>query len=103
MSLLTVPLAEPLIPLKELISALTYPSIQAQSKQVITAIRKHLKYPKNKSLYSARHSFITNLINANVPPHIVAELAGHSNKGMTLSNYWNGSDISTLKKYIDLL
>ncbi len=77
-------------------------NIRWNSIQINRTIKK-LFPNKQLSLYSARHSFITNLINSNVPPHIVSELAGHSNKGMTLSNYFGGTELAVLSSYIELL
>lgn len=77
-------------------------NIRWNSIQINRTIKK-LFPNKQLSLYSARHSFITNLINSNVPPHIVSELAGHSNKGMTLSNYFGGTELAVLSSYVELL
>lgn len=77
-------------------------NIRWNSIQINRTIKK-LFPNKQLSLYSARHSFITNLINSNVPPHIVSELAGHSNKSMTLSNYFGGTELAVLSSYVELL
>ena len=58
---------------------------------------------EKESLYSLRHSFVTDLINAKVDPSVVSELAGHSHRTMTLSRYSKGYDVKILKEAIDKL
>ena len=57
-----------------------------------------------KSLYSARHSFVTFLLNLGCSTLITAELAGHS-RGLvtTLNTYFGGSSTDEKKRCVELL
>ncbi len=97
-----VPIHSTLIPYTSELKLLSYSNIRATSK-VVNKYIKLLPEPKGKSLYSARHSFITNLINSGVEPTIVSELVGHSHTTMTMSNYFDGYSMEILSKAIELL
>jgi len=49
--------------------------------------------PSLVNLHSLRRYFITEVVNAGQPPHLVSLVVGHSvgRKGMTLSRYWSGA------------
>lgn len=90
-----IPVHIGLIPYIEDINALTYSTIKSRARRV------HLN---GKTLYSARHYFITALINKKVPPHIVSELAGHSKgNSMTLNTYFKGTELVELRNVVNML
>ena len=66
-------------------------------------IKRTLKDPEAKSLYSLRHSFATELIARNVQAEVASELMGHSHQTMTLSRYAKGYPVKLLKQAIDPL
>lgn len=66
-------------------------------------ISRVLQSCENKSLYSLRHSFATELISKNINPAVVSELMGHSQKSLTLSIYTKQFPLDTLNKAIQLL
>ncbi len=89
-----VPVHSKLLPYIEQIQELTYSTIKHRSRSI------HIN---SKTLYSARHSFVTNLINLGVPPERVSELVGHSHKTMTMGTYFAGYSMDQLKEDVELL
>lgn len=84
-------------------------AIKSFSKQDILrlsrSINKTIKelYP-TKSLYSARHSVVTRLIQKGVDVSKVQALIGHSSDhSMTMGVYFGGYDIETLRDVVELL
>lgn len=73
------------------------------SKRFAKVLHRHLEDTKNKSLYSLRHTFATNLIAKGVQPEIVSELMGHSHSTMTMNRYVKGYPIRVLKEAIETL
>jgi integrase len=63
-------------------------------------LSRYISKYSNKTLYSARHSFITNLIKNNVPVERVGELVGHSQGSITMGVYFGGYEIPQLYKDI---
>ncbi|MFQ2395087.1 MULTISPECIES: site-specific integrase [Aeromonas] len=55
------------------------------------------------TIYGLRHTFIDELQQADVAEHIVAELAGHSKKGLTFGRYGKRVSVSLLKEKIELI
>lgn len=98
-----VPVHKTLLPYLDEIKALTYPNIRAQSQVIAKTIRKVLPDPKGKSLYSARHSVVTNLINNGVPPERVSSIVGHSFSTTTMGVYFQGYQLSQLLEDINTL
>jgi integrase len=68
-------------------------------------IFKKLKFEDNKkpTLYGLRHTFIDELQQQEVAEHIVAELSGHSKKGLTFGRYGKRLNIKLLKEKIELI
>ena len=98
-----VPVHKTLLPYLDEIKALTYPNIRAQSQVIARTIRNVLPDPKGKSLYSARHSVVTNLINNGVPPERVSSIVGHSFSTTTMGVYFQGYKLSQLLEDINTL
>lgn len=73
------------------------------SKRFVKVMQRHLEDTKNKSLYSLRHTFATNLIAKGVQPEIVSELMGHSHATMTMNRYVKGYPVRVLKEAIETL
>ena len=89
-----VPVHSKLLPYIAQIQELTYSTIKHRSRSI------HIN---GKTLYSARHSFVTNLINLGVPPERVSELVGHAHRTMTMGTYFAGYSIDQLKADVELL
>ena len=89
-----IPIHSELLPNIEQIQALTHTTIKHRSRGIRI---------NGKTLYSARHSFVSNLINLEVPPERVSELAGHSHSTITMRTYFNGYSIKQLKADVELL
>lgn len=89
-----VPIHSKLYPYIEQIQKLTYSTIKQRARGINI---------NGKTLYSARHSFVTNLINLGVPPERVSELAGHAHRNMTMGTYFAGYSIDQLKVDVGLL
>jgi len=89
-----VPIHSKLIPHVDVIRTLKYSTVKRLSRKIQI---------EGKTLYSARHSFVTNLINLGVAPERVSELVGHSHKTMTMSTYFKGYDIRLLQTDVELL
>mgnify|MGYP003663853938 CR=1 FL=1 len=68
-------------------------------------IFKKLTFTDNKkpTLYGLRHTFIDELQQQEVPEHIVAELSGHTKKGITFGRYGKRLNIKLLKEKIELI
>jgi len=66
-------------------------------------IKLYLSDTKNKSLYSLRHTFATNLIAKNVSPEIVSELMGHAHATMTMNRYVKSFPVKRLSEAIEKL
>jgi len=66
-------------------------------------INEHISTSSKKVLYSFRHTFATKLQNNMVEEAIIAQLMGHSKKGMTFSRYAKGYVANTLKDVIQTL
>ncbi|NQY88089.1 MAG: tyrosine-type recombinase/integrase [Colwellia sp.] len=68
-------------------------------------IFKKLKFEDNKkpTLYGLRHTFIDELQQQEVPEHIVAELSGHTKKGITFGRYGKRLNMKLLKEKIELV
>ena len=73
------------------------------TKRFSKLMQRHLQDTKNKSLYSLRHTFATNLIAKGVQPEIVSELMGHSHSTMTMNRYVKGYPVRVLKEAIERL
>lgn len=73
------------------------------SKYFSRVIKSTLTSSQNKSLYSLRHTFATELISQGVTPEIVSELMGHAHSTMTMSRYVKGYPIKTLREAIGCL
>lgn len=58
---------------------------------------------KNKTLYSLRHTFATELASKNIEPNLISELLGHVHQSMTLNRYIKGFPVKLLKDAIDKL
>lgn len=58
---------------------------------------------KKPTLYGLRHTFIDELQQQEVPEHIVAELSGHTKKGITFGRYGKRLNIELLKEKIELI
>tara|TARA_R110000772_G_scaffold121452_1_gene227755 strand:+ start:133 stop:1422 length:1290 start_codon:yes stop_codon:yes gene_type:complete len=56
---------------------------------------------KNPTLYGLRHTFIDELQQQEVPEHIVAELSGHTKKGITFGRYGKRLNMMLLKEKIE--
>jgi len=89
-----VPIHSKLFPYIEQIQELTYSTVKQRARGINI---------NGKTLYSARHSFVTNLINLGVPPERVSELVGHAHKTMTMGTYFAGYSIDQLKVDVELL
>jgi integrase len=89
-----VPIHSKLIPHIEHIQELTYSTIKQRARGIKI---------NGKTLYSARHSFVTNLINLGVSPERVSELVGHAHRTMTMGTYFAGYSMDQLKADIELL
>jgi integrase len=87
-----IPVHPNLMPYIEDIKTLTYTTIKSLSK--------HISKHSNKPLYSARHSFITNLLRNSIPLERVQQLCGHSNGTITMGVYFGGYEIPQLYKDI---
>lgn len=68
-------------------------------------IFKKLTFIENKkpTLYGLRHTFIDELQQQEVAEHIVAELAGHTKKGITFGRYGKRLNINLLKEKVELI
>ncbi|MFT4803562.1 MAG: integrase [Psychroserpens sp.] len=68
-------------------------------------IFQKLKFEDNKkpTLYGLRHTFIDELQQHEVPEHIVAELSGHSKKGITFGRYGKRLNMMLLKEKVELI
>ena len=100
-----IPMHPNLLPHIEDISTFTLTSVQTLARHINKALSTLYESSKGMyTLYSARHSFSTNLIRLSIPPHIVSELLGHS-KGtiMTLNTYYSGASIKELQRVVNLL
>ncbi|MFC5707300.1 site-specific integrase [Aeromonas eucrenophila] len=53
------------------------------------------------TIYGMRHTFVDELQQADVSEHIVAELVGHSKKGITFGRYGKRVSVSLLKEKIE--
>jgi len=74
------------------------------SRSVSKVINKlNFKDTDKKSLYSLRHSFATELIQANANSNMVSELLGHTHHTMTLTRYAKGFSTKQLQDTIELL
>lgn len=80
-----VPIHKSLLPYLNKIEEWKYNHLLWLARKTKNRIIKHLINFENKSLYSLRHSFATELISNNVNPAVVSELMGHSQKSLTLS------------------
>ena len=67
-----------------------------------TIKRLNFKRKEKKFLYSLRHTFATELIQAGADTSIVSELLGHYHSTMTLSRYSTGFSIEQLKKVVEM-
>jgi integrase len=68
-------------------------------------IFKKLTFIDNKkpTLYGLRHTFIDELQQQEVAEHIVAELSGHTKKGITFGRYGKRLNIKLLKEKVELI
>lgn len=98
-----IPIHTILIPYISKIEEWEYNHLLWLARKTKNRISKHLKNSENKSLYSLRHSFATELISKNVNPAIVSELMGHSQKSLTLSVYTKQFPIKILNEAIQKL
>ncbi len=89
-----VPIHSKLLPYIEQIEDLTYSTIKQRARGIKI---------NGKTLYSARHSFVTNLIKLGVPPERVSELVGHAHRTMTMGTYFTGYSMKQLKADVELL
>ncbi len=55
------------------------------------------------TIYGMRHTFVDELQQADVAEHIVAELVGHSKRGLTYGRYGKRVGIALLKEKIELV
>ena len=58
---------------------------------------------KKPTLYGLRHTFIDELQQQEVPEHIVAELSGHTKKGITFGRYGKRLNLKLLKEKVELI
>jgi integrase len=58
---------------------------------------------KRPTLYGLRHTFIDELQQQEVPEHIVAELSGHTKKGITFGRYGKRLNMKLLKEKVELI
>lgn len=98
-----IPIHKELIPHLEVIKKFTYKHLLWLARRVKKRITETIINSENKSLYSLRHSFATELISKNVHPAIVSELMGHSQKSLTLSIYTKQFPLKTLQEAINML
>ena len=99
-----VPIHNKLIPQLETIKALTHNDIKRLSREVNNTIKEVLHNPLGKSLYSARHSVVTRLINKGVSVERVQAIVGHSSSAsMTMGVYHGGFELEVLREDINLL
>lgn len=98
-----IPIHTSLYPYLDEIEKWEYEHLLWLARKTKKRISSVLLRVENKSLYSLRHSFATELISKNVNPAIVSELMGHSQKSLTLSVYTKQFPIDTLNKAIQLL
>ncbi|MBU1657738.1 tyrosine-type recombinase/integrase [bacterium] len=66
-------------------------------------IKLTLDEAENKSLYSLRHTFATQLIAKSVAPEIVSELMGHAHATMTMSRYVKSYPVEILREAVEKL
>lgn len=66
-------------------------------------IKLNLAETENKSLYSMRHTFATQLIAGGVAPEVVSELMGHAHSTMTMSRYVKSYPVDILSEAIEKL
>lgn len=68
-------------------------------------IFKKLTFKDNKkpTIYGLRHTFIDELQQQNVDQHIVAELVGHTKKGITFSRYGKRLNMKLLQEKVELI
>jgi len=66
-------------------------------------INKNISDSSKKVLYSFRHTFATKLQNSMIDEAIIAQLMGHSKKGMTFGRYAKGYVANTLKEAVESL
>lgn len=98
-----IPIHKELIPHLEVIKEFTYKHLLWLARRVKKRITETIINNENKSLYSLRHSFATELISKNIHPAIVSELMGHSQKSLTLSIYTKQFPLKTLQEAINVL
>lgn len=98
-----IPIHKDLIPHLEVIKNFTYKHLLWLARRVKKRILETITSSENKSLYSLRHSFATELISKNIHPAIVSELMGHSQKSLTLSIYTKQFPLKTLDEAIKVL
>lgn len=98
-----IPIHKELMPHLEVIKKFTYKHLLWLARRVKKRITETIIDNKNKSLYSLRHSFATELISKNINPAIVSELMGHSQKSLTLSIYTKQFPLKILQESINLL
>jgi len=68
-----------------------------------TRMASETLHHKNKTLYSLRHTFATELASKGIEINIISELLGHTHGGMTLSRYVKGFPVQMLKDAVDTL
>lgn len=98
-----IPIHKLLLPHLDMIEKFTYKHLLWLARKVKKKISLTINDSENKSLYSLRHSFATELISKNVNPAIVSELMGHSQKSLTLSIYTKQFPLKVLQNAINLL
>lgn len=98
-----IPIHKELMPFLEIIETFTYKHLLWLARKVKNKISVTIINSENKSLYSLRHSFATELISNNIHPAIVSELMGHSQKSLTLSIYTKQFPLKTLEVAINTL
>ena len=98
-----IPIHKELIPHLEVIKEFTYKHLLWLARRVKKRITETIINSENKSLYSLRHSFATELISKNIHPAIVSELMGHSQKSLTLSIYTKQFPLKTLQEAVHML
>ena len=99
-----VPVHSKLLPNIDTIKTFTKQDILRLSRVINNTIKEVLPNSEGKSLYSARHSVVTNLINKGVGIEKVQAIIGHaSNASMTIGVYHAGFKLSDIKESIELL
>ena len=99
-----VPVHTKLLPHIDTIEAFTKQDVLRLSRNINSNIKELFTDSAGKSLYSARHSVVTNLVKGGVPIERVQQIVGHSNSAsMTMGVYFGGYDIQQLQEDINTL